>query len=84
MSQLKGDSLKPILLSSWLIPPSVVFSYWTKMLDLISQALNANNIRFERLDGKMSTPQRHKAISNFRKDPKCTVFLATVGTAGVG
>lgn len=54
------------------------------MLDLISQALNANNIRFERLDGKMSTPQRHKAISNFRKDPKCTVFLATVGSAGVG
>ncbi|CAD6594367.1 MAG: hypothetical protein ASARMPRED_009263, partial [Alectoria sarmentosa] len=63
---------------------SVVFSYWTKMLDLISQALNANNIRFERLDGKMSTPQRHRAIQNFRKDPRCTVFLATVGSAGVG
>lgn len=54
------------------------------MLDLISQALNANNIRFERLDGKMSTPQRHNAISNFRKDSKCTVFLATIGSAGVG
>ena len=54
------------------------------MLDLITQALNANNIRFERLDGKMSTPQRRNAISNFRKDPKCTVFLATVGSAGVG
>ena len=54
------------------------------MLDLISQALNANNIRFERLDGKMSTPQRRNAMLNFRKDPKCTVFLATVGSAGVG
>lgn len=54
------------------------------MLDLISQALNANSIRFERLDGKMSTPQRHKAIQNFRNDPRCTVFLATVGSAGVG
>lgn len=63
---------------------SVVFSYWTKMLDLTSQALNANNIRFERLDGKMSTPQRHKAIQKFREDPICTVFLATVGSAGVG
>lgn len=54
------------------------------MLDLISKALNINNIRFERLDGKMSTPQRHRAIHNLRSDPKCTVFLATVGSAGVG
>lgn len=54
------------------------------MLDLISQALNANSIRFERLDGKMSTPQRDKAIQKFREDPRCTVFLATVGSAGVG
>ena len=54
------------------------------MLDLIAQALNFYNIRFERLDGKMSTPQRHKAIDNFRNDPRCTVFLATIGSAGVG
>ena len=54
------------------------------MLDLITQALNAYNIRFERLDGKMSTPQRNKAIHNFRNDPRCTVFLATIGSAGVG
>ena len=54
------------------------------MLDLIGQGLNAANIRFERLDGKMSTPQRHKAIQSFRGDPKCTVFLATIGSAGVG
>lgn len=63
---------------------SVVFSYWTKMLDLISKALDINNICFERLDGKMSNSQRHKAIQHFRSDPKCTVFLATVGSAGVG
>ena len=54
------------------------------MLDLIAQALNANNIHFERLDGKMSLPQRRKAMLNFRNDPNCTVFLATVGSAGVG
>lgn len=54
------------------------------MLDLISKALDINNIRFERLDGKMSNSKRHKAIQHFRSDPKCTVFLATVGSAGVG
>ena len=54
------------------------------MLDLISQALKAAKICFERLDGKMSTPQSHKAIHKFRDDPECTVFLATVGSAGVG
>lgn len=54
------------------------------MLDLISHALIANGIRFERLDGKMSTPQRNRAIQKFRADPGCTVFLATIGSAGVG
>ncbi len=54
------------------------------MLDLISRALTANGIRFERLDGRMSTPQRHRAIQKFRDEPECTVFLATIGSAGVG
>ena len=54
------------------------------MLDLISCALVANGIRFERLDGKMSTPQRNRAIQTFRNEPRCTVFLATIGSAGVG
>ncbi len=54
------------------------------MLDLISRALIAKGIRFERLDGKLSTPQRHRAIQTFRDEPGCTVFLATIGSAGVG
>lgn len=54
------------------------------MLDLIGQALSINHIKFERVDGKMSNPQRHKAIENFRNDPRCSVFLATIGSAGVG
>lgn len=54
------------------------------MLDLIGQGLSAAKIRYERLDGKMTTPQRHTAIQSFRNDPNCTVFLATIGSAGVG
>ena len=54
------------------------------MLDLISQALSVSDIRFERLDGSMSTPRREQAIDNFRNEPTCTVFLATIGSAGVG
>lgn len=54
------------------------------MLDLISRALDTNGIRFKRLDGSMSTLQRDKAIKTFRNEPECTVFLATIGSAGVG
>lgn len=54
------------------------------MLDLISRALDSNRIRFERLDGRMTTPRRDRAIKTFRNEPECTVFLATIGSAGVG
>ncbi|KAL2044993.1 hypothetical protein N7G274_002768 [Stereocaulon virgatum] len=84
----------PVRFSRTLLRPScaqsghciyrVVFSCWTKMLDLIGQGLSAAKIRYERLDGKMTTPQRHTAIQSFRNDPNCTVFLATIGSAGVG
>ncbi|KAI0967465.1 P-loop containing nucleoside triphosphate hydrolase protein [Xylaria arbuscula] len=63
---------------------SVVFSTWTRMLDLIGKALTLNNIAFQRLDGSCSLTQRREAISSFRDDPRYTVMLATLGCAGVG
>ncbi|KAH0543143.1 hypothetical protein FGG08_002488 [Glutinoglossum americanum] len=63
---------------------SVVFTSWTKMLDLVARALHSEGFVFERLDGKKTDTQRRKAIGNFRADPNCTVLLATIGSAGVG
>ena len=63
---------------------SVVFSYWTKMLDLIQHALRSSGFCFQRIDGKSSLENRSKAITDFNEDPKCTVMLASIGSAGEG
>lgn len=63
---------------------SVIFSCWTKMLDLVRQALQANKLGFERVDGQTSLDNRSKAINRFTNDPTCTVMLASISAAGEG
>ncbi|QDS72300.1 hypothetical protein FKW77_007338 [Venturia effusa] len=63
---------------------SVVFSYWTSHLDLIQYALEANNITYTRLDGRMARKARGKAIEAFRDDPEIQVILVSIGAGGVG
>ena len=43
----------------------IVFSQWTRMLDLIQVALQASNIRFSRLDGTMGVSARGHAVAAF-------------------
>lgn len=47
----------------------VVFSQWTRMLDLVAAELAAAHIRFARLDGSMSVPAREAAINTFTVCP---------------
>ena len=63
---------------------SVVFTSWTKMLDLVEKALAAERIVFQRIDGGKSLQQRRQAIQSFRDNSSCTVLLASIGSAGVG
>jgi SNF2 family DNA or RNA helicase len=63
---------------------SVVFSTWTNHLDLIQIALEANNIKYSRLDGSMSRKNRAAAIRTFTNDREITVILITVGAGGLG
>lgn len=67
-------------------PPikSVVFSGWTSHLDLIQIALEENDIRFVRLDGKMSRTQRATSLQVFRDDPTITVILVSITAGGLG
>jgi len=67
-----------------LIVVSVIFSYWTKMLDLIQQALESHGFSFQRIDGKTSLEERSKSICQFNEDFNCTIFLASIGSAGEG
>ncbi|KAH0523694.1 hypothetical protein TsFJ059_008663 [Trichoderma semiorbis] len=63
---------------------SVIFSSWTKMVDLTQQCLEANGFVCARIDGQLSLEGRLKAIKRFNLDPMCTVMLATIGSAAEG
>jgi SNF2 family DNA or RNA helicase len=63
---------------------SVVFSYSTKMLDLIEQALSHYQFRTCRIDGSTSLEGRSNLLREFSEDIHCAVMLATIGSAGEG
>lgn len=63
---------------------SVVFSGWTSHLDLIQIALEDNQFKFARLDGRMSRSKRTAALDSFRDDPSVTIFLISIGAGGLG
>ncbi|KAL3478348.1 hypothetical protein BJX99DRAFT_245653 [Aspergillus californicus] len=63
---------------------SVVFSQWTKMLDLVVQVLRDNQYEYSRIDGQSSLSARNAAMLIFNEDPRCTVMLASIGSAAEG
>ncbi|KAG9234963.1 SNF2 family helicase/ATPase-like protein [Amylocarpus encephaloides] len=67
-------------------PPikSVVFSGWTAHLDLIQYALQENDIKYTRLDGKMSRTARGTAMDDFRDVPSILVILVSITAGGLG
>lgn len=54
------------------------------MLDLVQYHLELNGFIVQRIDGQSSLPKRRRAIYQFNEDPKCTVMLANIGSAGEG
>ena len=67
---------------------TIVFSQWTKYLDLVGPHLTFTNFRFCRVDGTMSVQNRDKAIARLSlpgDDPDAVdVMLASLGVASVG
>jgi SNF2 family DNA or RNA helicase len=60
----------------------LVFSQFTKMLDILQKSLEGKNIEFVRLDG--STKNRQEVVDNFNEDKKIKVFLISLKAGGVG
>ncbi|OJI99277.1 hypothetical protein ASPVEDRAFT_508057 [Aspergillus versicolor CBS 583.65] len=63
---------------------SVVFSQWTKMLDLVGDALRGCNYEFARIDGGSSLSYRSDALQRFNENGNCTVMLASTRSAAEG
>ncbi|KXS94617.1 hypothetical protein AC578_10641 [Pseudocercospora eumusae] len=67
-------------------PPirSVVFSGWTRYLDLIEHALIKSRVAFVRLDGSMSIKQRTQVMEMFKTEKDIVVMLVSIKAGGQG
>jgi len=63
---------------------SIVFSQWTKVLDLIEGPLKSHDFQFARLDGKMNRAQRTAQLDKFKLSRYCNVLLISIRAGGVG
>ncbi len=61
----------------------IVFSEWTKMLDLVMERLDAKGIGYALHTGQVPQKRRREEIRRFKEEPDCRVFLASE-SGGVG
>ena len=62
----------------------VIVSQWTSMLDLVQRPLEAAELRFERLDGKLSQPARASVLKRFAARDGPRILLLSLRAGGVG
>jgi hypothetical protein len=62
---------------------AIVFSQWTKMLDLTEPGLDRLKLGYVKLTGAVPTARRGALIERFFEDPGCRVFLSS-DAGGVG
>lgn len=62
----------------------LIFSQWTKMLNIIQHFVMAQGWKFLRLDGKTSVASRQKLVDQFNSDTSYFGMLCTTRTGGVG
>ncbi|VVB14764.1 unnamed protein product [Arabis nemorensis] len=63
---------------------AIVFSQWTKMLDLLEACLIRSHIQYRRLDGTMSVAARDKAVQDFNTLPEVSVMIMSLKAASLG
>lgn len=63
---------------------AIVFSQWTRMLDLLEVSLKDSHILYRRLDGTMSVAAREKAVKDFNMLPEVTVIIMSLKAASLG
>ncbi|HUX75324.1 MAG TPA: DEAD/DEAH box helicase [Anaerolineae bacterium] len=62
---------------------AILFSQWTRMLDLTEPALEKLDLGWVKLTGDVPSKKRGALIEQFFEDPQCKVFLST-DAGGVG
>jgi hypothetical protein len=63
---------------------SIIFSCWTRTLNLIASFLDQDSVNFERIDGECPLPRRQKILDDFRTNSTIPVLIMTTGTGAYG
>lgn len=63
---------------------AIIFSQWTRMLDLVEMSLNQYCLEYRRLDGSMSLASRDRAVKEFNNDPEVIVMLMSLKAGNLG
>ncbi|KAK3678603.1 hypothetical protein LTR78_001901 [Recurvomyces mirabilis] len=63
---------------------TIIFSQWTRFLDIVQSRFNRDGYKYCRIDGTMSAQKRDAALQALEKDDDCTVMLASLGVCAVG
>ena len=84
-SSSKLDSIVEILAATRASgDKTVLFSQWTRFLDIVQARLVREGYKVCRLDGSMRAGERDAALAALADDPECTVLLASLGVCAVG
>jgi hypothetical protein len=63
---------------------AVVFSQWTRTLDIVIRRLEARGLGYVSFHGGVPSDKRPALVERFREDPACRVFLSTdAGSTGL-
>jgi SWI/SNF-related matrix-associated actin-dependent regulator 1 of chromatin subfamily A len=62
----------------------LVFSQWTRLLDLLEVLLNDMGMVFLRLDGSTPIKERQELIDEFNSNQEIAVFLLSTKAGGLG
>lgn len=82
----KLDELKKILPEQLETPDNkiIIFSEWTKMLDLIREYLDSHSIEYAWHTGQVPQKKRRAEINRFKNEPQCRLFLSSdAGATGL-
>jgi len=80
----KVDALMVDVQRNLMTTKSIIFSCWTRTLDLIGSSLNNALVNFQRIDGECPTAKREKILDEFTNNPNLRVLIMTTGTGAVG
>jgi SWI/SNF-related matrix-associated actin-dependent regulator of chromatin subfamily A3 len=63
---------------------TIVFSQWTRFLDIVQARLDRDGFKYCRIDGTMKAMERDAALHALADDKDCTIMLASLGVCAVG